>query len=195
MGSSTFLYFAYGSNMLTARIADRCPSAKPVTLARANGYDLVFTKRSVDKSGKATLVPSEGSKCPGVIFEIDAKQRAALEEFEGPGYVCNKAFSVVRSDGSACAVTTYLAQECVDGLKPYDWYLALIIAGCNEHALDADHVAKLREIAFVADPDSTRKTYLSALQALRKSGITELKTLLTAEVAANRRVPIAADAP
>lgn len=193
VGGSTFLYFAYGSNMLTTRIADRCPSAKRITSAYAKDHELVFEKRSVDKSGKATLVRAKGNNCPGVIFEINATERAALEEFEGPGYVRNESFPVIRADGTAGTVATYLAQEVAAGLKPYDWYLALILAGCEEHELDVGHIAKLRQIETLTDPNPTRKTSQAALQALTRSGITDFKTLLRAGATKDGRAIIAAD--
>ena len=57
----TFLYFSYGSNMLTERLRARCPSANCIGIATATGYALEFSKSSVDGSGKATLRHLEGS--------------------------------------------------------------------------------------------------------------------------------------
>jgi hypothetical protein len=50
-----FLYFGYGSNMLTARLKALCQSAKPVCVAFAEGYLLTFAKSSVEGSGKRAL--------------------------------------------------------------------------------------------------------------------------------------------
>jgi predicted TIM-barrel enzyme len=85
---------------------------------------------------------------------------------------------VIGADGETRTTTTYLARGSIDGLRPYDWYLALIVAGCREHALDAAHVDRLRQAACAPDPVVTRKTYLDALQALKKSGVDDFKTLL-----------------
>jgi hypothetical protein len=173
-----FLYFAYGSNMLTARLKDRCPSARRVALALAKGYDLVFTKRSTDQSAKATLAPADGSHCPGVIFGIAVAERDALDAFEGPDYTRNDAFAVISADGKACTTTTYLAQDSTDGLRPYDWYLALIVAGGREHGLHAGHVDRLRQVECASDPVTSRKSYVDAVQALEKSGIDDFRTVL-----------------
>ena len=53
----TFLYFGYGSNMLTERLRarERCPSAKCIGIAEVTGYALEFSKPGEDGSGKATL--------------------------------------------------------------------------------------------------------------------------------------------
>jgi hypothetical protein len=78
----TFKYFAYGSNMLTERLRERCPSAKAIGVAVAFGYALEFSKRSSDYSGKATIVRSRKSEehVFGVVFEIAMSERAALDK-------------------------------------------------------------------------------------------------------------------
>src|SRR5262249_26806436 len=98
----------------------------------------------------------------------------------GPDYTRDDAFAVISADGKTCTTTTYLAQASTDGLRPYDWYLALIIAGGREHGLDAAYVDGLRQVACVSDPVTTRKSYLDALRALEKSGIDDFRTLLAA---------------
>src|SRR5262245_37818727 len=94
-----FIYFAYGSNMRTARLVERCPGAKPLGWALASGYRLAFLKKSkIDGSGKGTLISSANDKCYGVLFEIPLSQRGLLDSFEGRGYERNDTFSVVNSD-------------------------------------------------------------------------------------------------
>ena len=74
----SFLFFAYGSNMLTERLRERCPDARPLGAAIARGYVLSFSKRSKDGSSKATLLTTtDGAKqdAYGVLFEIPLGQR------------------------------------------------------------------------------------------------------------------------
>ncbi|RNF34126.1 gamma-glutamylcyclotransferase family protein [Paracoccus methylarcula] len=80
----SIFYFAYGSNMLPARLAARCPSAKLIGRAHAPGYRVRFAKRGMDGSAKATLVTSEGA-ASGVLFTLDPKDLAALDRAEGAG--------------------------------------------------------------------------------------------------------------
>jgi hypothetical protein len=48
------LYFAYGSNMRSARLRERVPSARYFATGKIQGYKLAFHKRSKqDGSGKA----------------------------------------------------------------------------------------------------------------------------------------------
>lgn len=176
----TFLYFAYGSNMLTEWLLDRCPSAKPIGIAIAANHKLVFEKRSKDKSGKATLICSEGVHTPGVVFEIAESERGLLDEAEGfkpnkpldpARYGCDDSFQIrIVATDSIVAVTTYLANKPEDGLKPYDWYLALVIAGAVQHGLDPDHVKMLRQIDHDIDVEKTRGQRLKALQAIKAAG-------------------------
>lgn len=174
----TFHYFAYGSNMLTARLVDRCPSTRVAGLAYADGYKLSFAKLSIDKSGKATLVQQAGQRCSGVLFEIDLAEQAALDKFEGADYRRDDAFPVVLADGSAFSASTYLARETTEGLVPYHWYLALIIAGCHEHKLDAGYVRELRMVKHAIDEDLNRKTHKAAIHALKSADITDIAKFL-----------------
>lgn len=176
----TFLYFAYGSNLLTEWLRDRCPSAKPIGIAIATNHKLVFEKRSIDKSGKATLVCSVGTHTPGVVFEIAESERGLLDEAEGfrhdkpldparYGRDDNFQIHIVATD-SIVAATTYLANEPEDGLKPYDWYLALVIAGAVQHGLDSEQVKMLRQTDHDIDVEETRGNRLKALRAIKAAG-------------------------
>ena len=81
----TFLYFGYGSNMLTERLRARCPGAKCVSTAEVIDYALEFSKPSVDGSGKATLGHLEGRNQTsiGVVFEkaVDALGKAGVDDY------------------------------------------------------------------------------------------------------------------
>ena len=55
----SFVYFAYGSNMLPVRSKGRRNSAHVITTAMAEGYTLEFSKPGKYCSGKATLITGE----------------------------------------------------------------------------------------------------------------------------------------
>jgi gamma-glutamylcyclotransferase len=176
----TFLYFAYGSNMLTEWLRDRCPSAKPIGIAFAANHKLVFGKRSVDKSGKATLICFEGEDTPGVVFEIAESERGCLDTAEGfkhdkpldsERYYRDDNFRIriVATDNIIFA-TTYLANNPEDGLRPYDWYVALVIAGAIQHDLCPDQLQILRQIKYDIDVTKDRGNRLKALRILQSAG-------------------------
>lgn len=80
------LYFAYGSNMLTRRLARRVEGVRVVGPAWLPGYRLGFHKRGMDGSGKAVVAPAgEGDGVHGVLFELPTAARGILDRVEG-GY-------------------------------------------------------------------------------------------------------------
>ena len=177
----TFLYFAYGSNMLTARLKRRCDGADPVGIAYANDRMIEFSKLSCDGSGKATLRHAPGRRTPGVLFEIPSAQSDALDRAEGfpNGYDRRKAFPVFRSDGRKVRAVTYLAKLPEPSLDAYDWYLALVIAGALGHELDVEHVAALRSENWIPDPMVDRSSRCEAIRVLALAGHRDYRKLLT----------------
>jgi len=60
--TETILYFAYGSNMLSARLQERAPSATAIAIGKISGHRLCWHKRSRDGSGKCDAEVSENVK-------------------------------------------------------------------------------------------------------------------------------------
>ncbi|KAI6081264.1 hypothetical protein F4821DRAFT_32588 [Hypoxylon rubiginosum] len=61
------LYFAYGSNLSTTQMRDRCPKSTPVALARLKGWKWIINQRGV-----ANIVPDpprSPSKWPTLPFD------------------------------------------------------------------------------------------------------------------------------
>ena len=118
----------------------------------------------------------------GVLFEVPLTERGDLDKAEGTtdgGYKrCDK-FSVrlVDGDGTVTA-STYLATNTDCSLKPYDWYLALVIADASEHGLGEDYLASLRRADPMPDPKDGRGTRIKAIEALTKAGYPDCRKLL-----------------
>lgn len=174
-------YFAYGSNMLTKRLQKRCPGAVSIERAYADDWTLEFNKPSNDCSGKATLRRKTGCQTPGMLFKIPEAEVCCLDKHEGVGYGyerCNT-FSVRKAEGDIIVkVATYLATRTKHDCKPYDWYLALVIAGAHEHNLDEDHHEMLRRVVYKLDPCCNRKERRRAKKALAKAGYLDYRSLL-----------------
>lgn len=194
---ATFLYFAYGSNMMTARLTDRCASAKPVGMAFAENHQLTFWKPSDDGSGKGHLIESEGTSQAGVLYEINVDDRAELDSFEGVGngYRREDNFPVRRaSEGEVVNAVTYLATGPDEKRQPYDWYLALIVTGAREHGLGDHVIGQLISTPYNPDPMPKRKRRLQAIDLLARAG-TDIATALKppaaqpAEISPNPRAP------
>ncbi|WP_437196933.1 hypothetical protein [Roseovarius sp. MS2] len=75
-------------------------------------------------------------------------------------------------------VTTYLASTTQPELQPFDWYLALVLAGSHHHALPEDHLRRLRAINHVVDTNPHRKGRVEALEALAHHGYDDHHSLL-----------------
>ena len=162
-------YFAFGSNMLSARLQARTESALPRGLARLPGWRLAFHKRGGDGSGKCDICPGNASDYVlGIVYDIDAGQLPELDRFEGSGY---RRTSIDVSYGDRvwpCA--TYRA---VDGfidpsLRPFDWYHRLVVTGLIEHGADAGYLDSLRGVHCISDPDVRRPERRQALAALAR---------------------------
>ena len=135
------LYFAYGSNLSTARLrqADRAPSARRIGTASLSGHVLAWHKRGADGSGKCTICAT-GSRADGVwgvLWEIEEVEMARLDAVEGPGY--ERVEVVVTTANQKMTAFTYLAREShIDPtLRPDTAYHALVVAGAREHGLPA----------------------------------------------------------
>ena len=178
----TFDYFAYGSNMLIERLRNRC--LNPKEIGRADNRIIEFSKLSKkDGSGKATLRCQAGHRTPGVLFRIPIAERNKLDRYEGAGkgggYIrCDK-FPVHRTDNNQIAyVVTYLATFPKPNLKPYDWYLALVIAGALKHGLDGSYQEMLRRVPYCPDTDCDRRERRDAMEVLDDAGFSDYQCLL-----------------
>jgi len=145
---STLLYFAYGSNMFTARLRDRCPSARALGTAALPGYALKWHKRSKDGSGKCDIVASDESEAIvyGVLYEIPKHEKPKLDRAEGLGYGYDQVAIEVSQDGRPVSAVAYVATNVDSTLKPFDWYHAHVVEGAVEHGLPAEYIAGLRAV-------------------------------------------------
>ena len=155
------VYFAYGSNMSTARLRARMPSCKPLGLATLPGHALRFHKASKDKSGKCNAFPTgDESAVIGVLFSFDPADRAKLDAAEGAGKGYEGTMVTVINDGGRRRkVLTYLATPGAidDTLKPYSWYKAYVRAGGDEHGLPPDYMARyIESVEAIEDPNKAR---------------------------------------
>jgi hypothetical protein len=116
------VYFAYGSNMSTARLRQRMPSCKPLGTAVLSEHKLRFHKRSTDQSGKCNAFASgNDDSVVGVLFSFDPAERAQLDKAEGVGSGYEHAMvTVINEKGRRRKVLTYLATPDYmdDSLKP-----------------------------------------------------------------------------
>lgn len=155
------VYFAYGSNMSTARLRERMPSCEPIGTATLPGHVLRFHKRSTDKSGKCNAFASSNDNAViGVLFSFDPAERSELDKAEGVGGGYEYAMvTVINDKGRRRKALTYLATPDYidDSLKPYDWYKDFVLAGSREHGLPPEYIAEyIKPVEAIKDPNRTR---------------------------------------
>lgn len=174
--SSHFLYFAYGSNMLTERLVDRCSSAKAVSTALINGYRIEFSKRSKDESGKATLVRENNSIVHGILYKINYRDLKSLDAAEGAGYGYERITIEVRAgkDNDLIDAYSYIATKTDSTLRPYSWYKALVLAGASQHGLPKDYQLKISKCEAIHDEKLERDSRLKAITVLQRAGFKNL---------------------
>jgi gamma-glutamylcyclotransferase (GGCT)/AIG2-like uncharacterized protein YtfP len=148
------LYFAYGSNMKTARLRERLPSVRALGIARLEERRLLVKKRGADGTAKANLVPSRGGVVWGVLFEIATRDWSRLDRHE-QGYVRTRVLVQSPSDYT-CEAITYVSNRPIDAV-PFDWYRALLIEGAREHGLPDDYVARLEALPYRPSHPSKRR--------------------------------------
>ena len=164
---STFLYFAYGSNMFAHRLRARTPSAVPIATAFVEGRRLTFDKVSADGSGKcdieATGNPSDGVY--GVIFRIALAEEHLLDKAEGLGHGYLKDELIAVTSNGPIPAIAYFATEKDPALSPYDWYKAFVVQGATENRLPTAYIDFIRAFPAQSDLDADRRAKNEALLA------------------------------
>lgn len=152
-------YFAYGSNMLQARLARRVPSAVALGTARLHGHVLRFHQHGADGSGKcnALMTGNENDVVHGALYEIDESKMAKLHAAEGPGYEF-VTLDVHTANGPVRAAL-YRARPAWldDAMAPFAWYQAFVVAGAKQNNLPAEYISYLENLFARRDPNLARR--------------------------------------
>ncbi len=161
----TFSYFTYGSNMLTARLCKRTPSAVFVKKGYIEKRRLTFNKVSVDGSGKCDIEESDNvsDRVYGVIFCISKEDKTALDRNEGAGKGYEECTVEVTTPEGAEKAITYIATRKEQLLQPYHWYKALVVCGALEHSLPTNYIEWLRTIPSKEDLNIERRVENEAI--------------------------------
>ena len=160
----TFTYFAYGSNMLTKRLAARTPSAVWIAVGYVERHRLVFDKVSTG-SGKCDMEYTgvTTDRVYGVVFRISRAEADDLDRAEGVGHGYKKAEYDVLTDEGFYRAQVYVATSKDPTLRPFHWYKGHVVRGALEHKLPADYIASLSAVESWPDPDDDRAKKEQAL--------------------------------
>ncbi len=130
-------YFAYGSNLSTRQMQERCPGAKRRSSARLPNHKLIFTGGSRSRQGgTATIRLQKGEQVLGGVYEIDEKCLRSLDRHEGYPTVHDRMNVMVFNDmGDAIEAVIYFKKERAAELPPSQEYLAVIREGFKDWGL------------------------------------------------------------
>ncbi|XP_012225596.1 gamma-glutamylcyclotransferase-like isoform X2 [Linepithema humile] len=150
--SNTFLYFAYGSNLLTKRIR----LSNSTAIMKDIGFIKRYSKRWCGPS--ATIVETENFTVWGVIWELDNCNLTTLDCQEGVQDNLYHAMFVNVETPNGTILKCRVYQQCSNPkeyIKPIDFpmnkrpsplYLNMILKGAEEHNLPTDYIKFLKTI-------------------------------------------------
>jgi hypothetical protein len=127
------LYFAYGSNLATARLTARVPSARVLGRATLAGQRFAANKRGADGTAKANLEVARQGLVWGVVYELGAGGFGLLDPHEG-GYLRATFAVAIEGLGTRCA-QAYFSRAVDEALEMEARYREAILAGAREHRL------------------------------------------------------------
>ena len=132
-------YFAYGSNMNPARLADQRLKERAVQMGpriggRLDGWRLTFNKiaRSPEGAGAGNIVEAPGEVVHGTLNQMPEAGLDVLDIWEGVagGHYERRTLPVIRADtGETIEAVVYVALKIGEGLKPTREYLDHLLAG------------------------------------------------------------------
>ena len=127
-------YFAYGSNMKPARVAERGLLVTDVRGARLPGYRLTFNKvsREHSRNGHANIEFEPRSFTEGVLYELaHPDEILKMDPFERAPWNYGREIIAVHAGETTIWAWTYFANPAVlvPGLSPSEDYLRHLLAG------------------------------------------------------------------
>ena len=151
------LYFAYGSNMHSAQMMERCPSATFVCRAKLPFHRIAFTLKSIEREcGVADVLYDEGKGVWGVVYELSENELKDLDKDESfrPGrrddqnkYTREKHYVWPEGDVKrALLVWLYRGHPQLDPPLPSHEYKKLIVEGARHWNLPAEYIRELESI-------------------------------------------------
>ncbi len=144
------LYFAYGTNMDPAGMAQRCRQAKALGLARLPGHRL-----GLMPEGYLTVERDPSAEVHGVLWSLGLADVRPLDAYEevGSGLYSKVYTPVMKAEGGSVGALVYVGRA--GGNRPRlvgPDHLDGVIAAAEHWSLPAKHLAALRALARSAGP-------------------------------------------
>lgn len=149
------LYVAYGSNLNKEQMKYRCPTAKLYGTGEIKDYELQF--KGQPNGAFATIAPKKDSSVPVAVWEIQPRDEASLDRYEGYPSHYFKQDVPVQLDGEEVNAMVYIMNLKMGFGLPSPHYYQIVYVGYNDCELDTDILNK-------AVSDSAQRFYSSAVR-------------------------------
>ncbi len=130
------LYVAYGSNLNIKQMKYRCPTAKLYGTGVIEDYELQF--KGYPTSAYATIAPKSGKSVPVAVWEIQPKDEASLDRYEGYPSHYFKQDVPVQLDGEEVNAMVYIMNLKQQFGMPSNVYYKTVHDGYLDCGLDTE---------------------------------------------------------
>jgi gamma-glutamylcyclotransferase len=153
----TVIYYAYGSNLLFARLHARCPSIVNLGIGRLENHRLTFNKPGGDQSGKCGIEAVASDEFVlGVLYRMDRSEKPVLDKIEGLGHGYTHREVEVKTGDGALECYTYYPTILDQSLPPWDWYKGLVLEGARENNFPSAYLKMIEAVHCRVDPVTER---------------------------------------
>jgi len=152
-------YFAYGSNLATARLLQRIPAATATCVAILPQHRLCWRKNDSGQSGKCDIdrtgIPDH--VVYGVVYRMSEADMFELDRYEIANYGYERRnITVTALHDEAIAAFTYYALDIDHTQQPFHWYKEHVLRGALEHDFPLHYIEQIRSTPSIDDHDQER---------------------------------------
>jgi gamma-glutamylcyclotransferase (GGCT)/AIG2-like uncharacterized protein YtfP len=137
------LYFAYGANMDVAAMAQRCPSSKPLGLARLPRHRWL-----ISSDGYANVIRDPRRDVHGMLWELALSDVPVLDRFEDVPRLYRKVSQPVIAVAGIRRALVYVGRA-VDAGRPRPGYLDDVVRAGEAIGLPGAYLRDLRKFGDV----------------------------------------------
>lgn len=152
-------YFAYGSNLASARLLQRTPDARVGCVAIFPEHRLCWRKNDNGQSGKCDIEPTGVAqhRVYGVVYQLNETDMFELDRYEISGYGYERRNIRVNAlHDEVIEAFTYFALDIDHSRQPFHWYKEHVLRGALEHGFPLHYVQQIRSTASIDDHDAER---------------------------------------
>lgn len=131
-------YFAYGSNMSRAVMAQHAPDAVPVGVAKRDDWRFI-----IGPGGYGSIMPSPGSVVYGVVWNVSERDLVGLDAYEQvAGGLYHRRDLEVSMNDRPLMTLTYIVTKAGTGTSRRG-YIPLVLEAARSWALPLHHQVEI----------------------------------------------------